>query len=141
MLVVAKYYSRIRSDRLAQLLDLSPASAEEALSAMVVSHAVSAKIDRPAGKSLSFPSPPNPPPNIHTPTHPPGPSSPSCSPPIVHVSETLHLSPKLAMAPMANIVRTSNVDHAGRYERVTNTAVQLEVVLKEALNMLLWPLT
>ena len=49
MLVVAKYYSRIRSDRLAQLLDLPPTATEEALSAMVVSGAVSAKIDRPAG--------------------------------------------------------------------------------------------
>ncbi len=49
VLVVAKYYSRIRSERLAQLLDLPPPAAEEALSAMVVSGAVSAKIDRPAG--------------------------------------------------------------------------------------------
>lgn len=49
ILVVAKYYSRIRMERLAVLLDLSPADAEKHLSDMVVAHNVSAKIDRPAG--------------------------------------------------------------------------------------------
>ena len=49
ILVVCKYYSRIRLARLAQLLDLPVAEAERHLSDMVVSGALSAKIDRPAG--------------------------------------------------------------------------------------------
>ena len=44
--VIAKYYTRIHLSRLAQLLDLSGAEAEESLSSLVVSHTVSAKIDR-----------------------------------------------------------------------------------------------
>uniref|UniRef100_A0A7S0WTH9 PCI domain-containing protein n=1 Tax=Chlamydomonas leiostraca TaxID=1034604 RepID=A0A7S0WTH9_9CHLO len=47
--VVAKYYTRISTQRLSQLLDLSPADAEKHLADMVVSKAVAAKIDRPAG--------------------------------------------------------------------------------------------
>ena len=49
ILVVCKYYSRIRLARLAQLLDLPPAETERHLSDMVVAGALSAKIDRPAG--------------------------------------------------------------------------------------------
>ena len=49
VLVVCKYYSRIRLARLAQLLDLPPAETERHLSDMVVAGALSAKIDRPAG--------------------------------------------------------------------------------------------
>ena len=51
ILVVCKYYSRIRLARLAQLLDLPVAEAERHLSNMVVGGALSAKIDRPAGAS------------------------------------------------------------------------------------------
>ncbi|KAJ8978077.1 hypothetical protein NQ317_000635 [Molorchus minor] len=47
--VMAKYYTRIRIARIAQLLDLSPAETEEFLSQMVVSKSVQAKTDRPAG--------------------------------------------------------------------------------------------
>ena len=50
ILVVCKYYSRIRLARLAQLLDLPPAETERHLSDMVVAGALSAKIDRPAGE-------------------------------------------------------------------------------------------
>jgi PCI domain len=50
ILVLCKYYSRVRFSRLAQLLDLSEADAESRLSDMVVSGAVHAKIDRPAGE-------------------------------------------------------------------------------------------
>mmetsp|Transcript_35851 Transcript_35851/g.101471 ORF Transcript_35851/g.101471 Transcript_35851/m.101471 type:complete len:489 (-) Transcript_35851:103-1569(-) len=49
MLVIAKYYSRVRMARLAELLDLSPDEVEKRLSDMVVSKALHAKIDRPAG--------------------------------------------------------------------------------------------
>lgn len=49
ILVVAKYYSNIKSERLALLLDLPAAAAEKALSTMVVDGTVCAKIDRPAG--------------------------------------------------------------------------------------------
>lgn len=49
VLTVAKYYTRISMARLAELLDLSPDKAEDALSKLVVSKAVCARIDRPAG--------------------------------------------------------------------------------------------
>ncbi|KAJ9508568.1 hypothetical protein QJQ45_012123 [Haematococcus lacustris] len=49
VMVIAKYYTRITTARLSQLLDLSAAEAERHLSELVVSKAVSAKIDRPAG--------------------------------------------------------------------------------------------
>lgn len=49
VLVVSKYYSRIRMQRLSELLDLSLAETEKHLSDMVVSKALTAKIDRPAG--------------------------------------------------------------------------------------------
>ena len=44
--VIAKYYTRIHLSRLAELLDLSSDETEESLSNLVVSHTVSAKIDR-----------------------------------------------------------------------------------------------
>ncbi|KXS18653.1 PCI-domain-containing protein [Gonapodya prolifera JEL478] len=47
--VIAKYYQRITFKRLTQLLDLSPADAEEYLSKLVVSKTIHARIDRPAG--------------------------------------------------------------------------------------------
>ena len=47
--VMAKYYTRIRITRMAELLDLSTNKTEEALSQMVVSKSVQAKTDRPAG--------------------------------------------------------------------------------------------
>ncbi|KAJ8915020.1 hypothetical protein NQ315_015995, partial [Exocentrus adspersus] len=47
--VMAKYYTRIRISRIAELLDLSPSETEEFLSQMVVSKTVQAKTDRPAG--------------------------------------------------------------------------------------------
>ncbi|XP_030751890.1 26S proteasome non-ATPase regulatory subunit 12 [Sitophilus oryzae] len=47
--VMAKYYTRIKITRMAQLLDLSPAETEEFLSNMVVNKTVQAKTDRPAG--------------------------------------------------------------------------------------------
>lgn len=49
ILVISKYYSRISAERLAQMLELTPSEAEKCLSDMVVSGAVAAKIDRPAG--------------------------------------------------------------------------------------------
>lgn len=49
IMVVAKYYTRITTTRLSQLLDLAPPQAEKHLADMVVSKAVCAKIDRPAG--------------------------------------------------------------------------------------------
>ncbi|KIZ02997.1 26S proteasome non-ATPase regulatory subunit 12 [Monoraphidium neglectum] len=49
VLTVAKYYTRISMARLAELLDLSADKAEDALSKLVVSKAVCAKVDRPAG--------------------------------------------------------------------------------------------
>lgn len=47
--VVSGYYTRITTARLAQILDLTPAEAEQHLSDMVVSGALAAKVDRPAG--------------------------------------------------------------------------------------------
>jgi len=44
--VMAKYYTTLRVDRMAQLLDLAPLEAEEFLSGLVVSKTVEAKIDR-----------------------------------------------------------------------------------------------
>jgi len=49
VLVLTKYYTRITTQRLAELLDLPQDKAEKALSDLVVAKAVSAKIDRPAG--------------------------------------------------------------------------------------------
>lgn len=46
---IAKYYTRITTSRLATLLDLTPAKAEEFLSRLVVNKTVYARIDRPAG--------------------------------------------------------------------------------------------
>ncbi|KAL7746513.1 proteasome regulatory particle subunit [Sorochytrium milnesiophthora] len=47
--VIAKYYTKITTQRLTQLLDLSAKDAEEFLARLVVSKTVYAKIDRPAG--------------------------------------------------------------------------------------------
>lgn len=47
--VMAKYYTRIKIARMAELLDLSTAETEEFLSQMVVSKSVQAKTDRPLG--------------------------------------------------------------------------------------------
>ncbi|EPQ29074.1 uncharacterized protein PFL1_03363 [Pseudozyma flocculosa PF-1] len=47
--VVAKYYTKIRLSRLAQLLDLSPEASESSLASLVSSGTVFAKMDRPAG--------------------------------------------------------------------------------------------
>jgi len=47
--VVSKYYTRISTKRLAQLLDLNELNAEKSLSDLVVSKIVFAKIDRPTG--------------------------------------------------------------------------------------------
>ncbi len=47
--VVAKYYTRIRVQRLCQLLDLSEEETEKYLSELVTAKTVYAKIDRPAG--------------------------------------------------------------------------------------------
>nr|CAG8613509.1 4341_t:CDS:10 [Entrophospora candida] len=47
--VVAKYYKRIRTKRLSQLLDLNDQDTEDFLSKLVVSKTIYAKIDRPAG--------------------------------------------------------------------------------------------
>ncbi|KAJ3069031.1 26S proteasome non-ATPase regulatory subunit 12 [Podochytrium sp. JEL0797] len=47
--VIAKYYTRISTKRLTQLLDLSANDAEEVLSKLVVSKTIHAKMDRPAG--------------------------------------------------------------------------------------------
>ncbi|GAB5585374.1 proteasome regulatory particle subunit [Umbelopsis nana] len=47
--VIAKYYTRITTKRLTQLLDLNEQDAEEFLSKLVVSKTIHAKIDRPAG--------------------------------------------------------------------------------------------
>ncbi|CAG8680306.1 31577_t:CDS:2, partial [Racocetra persica] len=54
--VVAKYYTRIKTKRLTQLLDLNEEDTEEFLSKLVVSKTIYAKIDRPAG-IVSFASP------------------------------------------------------------------------------------
>jgi 26S proteasome regulatory subunit N5 len=48
-LTVAKYYTRVTTARLAELLDLTPDAAEDALSKLVVAKAIAARIDRPAG--------------------------------------------------------------------------------------------
>jgi 26S proteasome regulatory subunit N5 len=47
--VVAKYYSRVKLDRLSQLLSLSPKETEEYVSKMVVSKTIFGRINRPAG--------------------------------------------------------------------------------------------
>ncbi|KAK3822404.1 MAG: PCI domain-containing protein [Linnemannia elongata] len=47
--VIAKYYTRITTKRLTQLLDLPDKDCEEFLSKLVVSKTIYAKIDRPAG--------------------------------------------------------------------------------------------
>ncbi|KAL1893079.1 proteasome regulatory particle subunit [Ceratocystis pirilliformis] len=47
--VVAKYYTRIRTTRLTQLLDLTETETEKYISELVTSKTVYAKIDRPAG--------------------------------------------------------------------------------------------
>ncbi len=47
--VMAEYYQRVKSARLAQLLDLSEAETEKYISEMVSSGSVWAKIDRPKG--------------------------------------------------------------------------------------------
>ncbi|GAX73784.1 hypothetical protein CEUSTIGMA_g1235.t1 [Chlamydomonas eustigma] len=49
VMVVAKYYTRVTIKRLSELLDLPSSEAEKQLSDLVVSTAISAKIDRPAG--------------------------------------------------------------------------------------------
>lgn len=46
---MAKYYTRVKISRIAELLDLSLADTEEFLSNLVVSKTVQAKTDRPAG--------------------------------------------------------------------------------------------
>lgn len=51
---MAKYYTRIKISRIAQLLDLSVAETEEFLSTLVVSKTVQAKTDRPAGVSSTL---------------------------------------------------------------------------------------
>mmetsp|Transcript_133260 Transcript_133260/g.198231 ORF Transcript_133260/g.198231 Transcript_133260/m.198231 type:complete len:444 (+) Transcript_133260:24-1355(+) len=47
--VIAEYYSRIKSDRLCQLLGLEQSIVEERLSDLVVNGSIYARIDRPAG--------------------------------------------------------------------------------------------
>ncbi|KAI9143373.1 PCI domain-containing protein [Paraphysoderma sedebokerense] len=47
--VIAKYYTRITTKRLTQLLDLPEKDAEDFLSRLVVSKTIYAKIDRPSG--------------------------------------------------------------------------------------------
>lgn len=47
--IIAKYYKRIKLERLSQLLDLDDKTTEESLCTMVVGKNVSAKIDRPSG--------------------------------------------------------------------------------------------
>ncbi|WFC99610.1 proteasome regulatory particle subunit [Malassezia yamatoensis] len=51
--VIAQYYTKIRVDRLAELLDLSVSEAETALADLVVKRAIHARIDRPA-KLVNF---------------------------------------------------------------------------------------
>ena len=51
--VIARYYTKIRIDRLAELLDLSVSEAETALADLVVNRAIHARIDRPA-KLVNF---------------------------------------------------------------------------------------
>eukprot|EP00274_Cyanoptyche_gloeocystis_P001074 CAMPEP_0196663716 /NCGR_PEP_ID=MMETSP1086-20130531/53939_1 /TAXON_ID=77921 /ORGANISM="Cyanoptyche gloeocystis , Strain SAG4.97" /LENGTH=441 /DNA_ID=CAMNT_0041999635 /DNA_START=49 /DNA_END=1374 /DNA_ORIENTATION=+ len=57
--VVSKYYSRISSARLSQLLDLSPEETEKSLSDMVTTKALYARTDRPKGE-VSFEQPKQP---------------------------------------------------------------------------------
>lgn len=57
--VVAKYYTRITTKRLTQLLDLPEKDVEEVLSKLVVSKVIYAKMDRPAGL-ISFTAPKDP---------------------------------------------------------------------------------
>uniref|UniRef100_A0A6B2L4N2 PCI domain-containing protein n=1 Tax=Arcella intermedia TaxID=1963864 RepID=A0A6B2L4N2_9EUKA len=57
--VVAKYYNRVRTARLSQLLALSVAETEQELSKLVVAGAIFAKIDRPHG-IISFQKAPQP---------------------------------------------------------------------------------
>lgn len=47
--VIAKYYTRVTTKRLMQLLDLSEADTESFLSKLVVSKTIYARVDRPAG--------------------------------------------------------------------------------------------
>nr|CAD7429524.1 unnamed protein product [Timema monikensis] len=47
--IMAKYYTKISVKRMSELLDLSPEETEEILSQLVVSKAVTARTDRPAG--------------------------------------------------------------------------------------------
>ena len=47
--VIAKYYTRVTSKRLMQLLDLNERDTEEFLSKLVVSKTIYARVDRPAG--------------------------------------------------------------------------------------------
>jgi len=54
--VVAKYYTRIRTKRLTELLDLNDQDTEDTLSKLVVSKTIYAKVDRPAGL-ISFAAP------------------------------------------------------------------------------------
>lgn len=49
ILILSKYYSRITVERLSQMLELPLLEAEKAVSDMVVSGAIAAKMDRPAG--------------------------------------------------------------------------------------------
>ncbi|KXZ45928.1 hypothetical protein GPECTOR_49g512 [Gonium pectorale] len=49
VLVAARYYSRMRTSRLADILSLTPEQMEKHVSELVVAKAISAKIDRPAG--------------------------------------------------------------------------------------------
>jgi 26S proteasome regulatory subunit N5 len=53
---VAKYFTRIRMDRLTTFLDLSEEDSEKYLSEMVTSGAIYARIDRPA-KLINFQKP------------------------------------------------------------------------------------
>jgi len=57
--VIAKYYTRITTKRLTQLLDLTEKETEDFLSKLVVSKTIYAKIDRPA-KVVSFQAPRDP---------------------------------------------------------------------------------
>ncbi|GAB6033295.1 proteasome regulatory particle subunit [Chamberlinius hualienensis] len=57
--IIAKYYTRIRLERMAQLLDLSENEAEEFLCGLVVNKMVEAKMDRPA-KIINFSRPKKP---------------------------------------------------------------------------------
>ena len=51
--MISKYYTRLRLDRLASLLDTSIDEAERVLSKLVTDKTVYARIDRPAG-TLTF---------------------------------------------------------------------------------------